>query len=237
MELNVRRFGAHLGDRRYAAEKAREVYRYYYAPQFPCDENEWGRPLRTSPLLERLLAEGAVFGERGGWERAHYFVPGRPGRRQGADERTWERPSYWEHVAREHRAVRERVGLLDMTSFGKLDVTGPGALDFLQRVCCNDVDRPAGSLVYTQCLNPRGGIECDVTVTRLGESAFRVTTGTGSAAGDLGWLRLHLPDDGSVELADVTERHAVVSVWGPDSRRTLAKVMPGRPVAPPRSRT
>ena len=127
-ELNVRRFGAHLGDRRYAAEKAREVYRYYYAPQFPCDESEWGRPLRTSPLLERLLALGAVFGERGGWERAHYFVPGRPGRRQGADERTWERPSYWEHVAREHRAVRERVGVLDMTSFGKLDVTGPGAL-------------------------------------------------------------------------------------------------------------
>ena len=226
-ELNVRRFGAHLGDRRYAAEKAREVYRYYYAPQFPCDENEWGRPLRTSPLLERLLAQGAVFGERGGWERAHYFVPGRPGRRQGADERTWERPSYWEHVAREHRAVRERVGVLDMTSFGKLDVTGPGALAFLQRLCCNDVDRPAGSLVYTQCLNPRGGIECDVTVTRLGESAFRVTTGTGSAAGDLGWLRLHLPDDGSVELADVTERHAVVSLWGPDSRRTLAKVSRG----------
>ena len=123
--------------------------------------------------------------------------------------------------------MRERVGLLDMTSFGKLDVTGPGALDFLQRVCCNDVARPAGSLVYTQCLNPRGGIECDVTVTRLGESAFRVTTGTGSAAGDLGWLRLHLPDDGSVELADVTERHAVVSLWGPDSRRTLAKVCRG----------
>ena len=93
-ELNVRRFGAHLRDRRYVAEKAREVYRYYYAPRFPCDESEWGRPLRTSPLVERLLGLGAVFGERGGWERAHYFVPGSPGRRQGADERTWERPSH-----------------------------------------------------------------------------------------------------------------------------------------------
>jgi sarcosine dehydrogenase len=222
-ELNVRRFGAHLRDRRYAAEKAREVYRYYYAPRFPSDENEWGRPLRMSPLVERLLALGAVLGERAGWERAHYFVPGHTGRRQGADERTWERPSYWEHVAREHRAVRERVGVLDMTSFGKLDVTGPGALAFLQRLCANDVDRPVGSLVYTQCLNGRGGIECDVTVTRLGESALRVTTGTGSAASDLGWLRLHLPEDGSVEVTDVTERHAVVSLWGPDSRRTLAK--------------
>jgi 4-methylaminobutanoate oxidase (formaldehyde-forming) len=226
-ELNVRRFGAHLRDRRYVAEKAREVYRYYYAPRFPCDESEWGRPLRTSPLVERLLGLGAVFGERGGWERAHYFVPGAPGRRQGADERTWERPSYWKHVAREHRAVRERVGVLDMTSFGKLEVTGPGALGFLQRLCANDVDRPIGSLVYTQCLNPRGGIECDVTVTRLGESALRVTTGTGSTASDLGWLRLHLPDDGSVEVADITERYAVVSLWGPDSRRTLAKASRG----------
>jgi 4-methylaminobutanoate oxidase (formaldehyde-forming) len=223
-ELNVRRFGAHLHDRRYVAEKAREVYRYYYALQFPCDEKEWGRPLRTSPLVGRLLALGAVFGERGGWERAHYFVPGRPGRRQGADERTWDRPSYWEHVAREHRAIRERVGVLDMTSFGKLDVTGPGALGMLQRLCANDVDRPIGSLLHSQCLNPRGGIECDVTVTRLGESVFRVTTGTGSAASDLGWLRLHLPDDGSVEVADVTERHAVISLSGPDSRRTLGKV-------------
>ena len=220
-ELNVRRFGAHLADRGYVAEKAREVYRYYYALQFPSDEGEGGRPLRTSPLLERLLALGAVFGERGGWERAHYFVPGRSGRRQGADERTWERPSYWEHVAREHRAVRERVGVLDMTSFGKLDVTGPGALAFLQRLCANDVNRPVGSLIYTQCLNPRGGIECDVTVTRLEESRFRVTTGTASATSDLGWLRLHQPDDGSVEVTDVTERHAVISVWGPDARRTL----------------
>jgi 4-methylaminobutanoate oxidase (formaldehyde-forming) len=223
-ELNVRRFGAHLRDRRHVAEKAREVYRYYYALRFPADEGEWGRPGRLSPLAERLLALGAVFGERGGWERANYFVPGRPGRRQGADERTWDRPSYWQHVAREHRAVRERVGVLDMTSFGKVDVTGPGALRFLQRLCANDVDRPVGSLVHTQCLNRRGGIECDVTVTRLGDSVFRVTTGTGSAASDLGWLRLHRPDDGSVDLADVTELHAVVSVWGPAARRTLARV-------------
>ena len=165
-----------------------------------------------------------MFGERGGWERANYFDPGRPGRRQGAEERTWGRPGNWAHVAREHRAVRERVGVLDMTSFGKLDVTGPGALAFLQRLCANDVDRPVGSLVYTQCLNSRGGIECDVTVSRLAETELRVTTGTASAASDLGWLRLHLPDDGSVDVADVTEDHAVISVWGPDARRTLGKV-------------
>src|SRR5262249_59298022 len=92
-ELNVRRFGAHLGDRRYAAEKAREVYRYYYAPQFPCDENEWGRPHRTSPLLDRLLGLGAVFGERAGWERAHYFLPGPPGRPPAPPHRPSDRPT------------------------------------------------------------------------------------------------------------------------------------------------
>lgn len=222
--LDVRRFGGHLRDRRYVTEKARETYRYYYALRFPCDEGEWGRPCRTSPLYERLGALGAVWGERNGWERANYFVPGRPGRRQGADERTWDRPGYFAHVAREHRAVRERVGILDMTSFGKLDVTGPGALAFLQRLAANDVDRPAGRLVYTQLLNRRGGIEADVTVTRFGPAAFRVTTGTASAAMDLGWLRLHLPEDGSVEVTDVTERFAVVSVWGPEARRTVARV-------------
>jgi sarcosine dehydrogenase len=223
-ELDVRRFGAHLRDRRYVTAKARETYRYYYALRFPCDEGEWGRPCRTSPLYDRLVALGAVFGERNGWERAHYFAPGRPGRRQGADERTWGRPSYFAQVAREHRAVRERVGILDMSSFGKLDVTGPGALALLQRLAANDVDRPAGSLVYTQFLNTRGGIEADVTVTRLAETAFRVTTGTASAAMDLGWIRLHLPDDGSVEVTDVTEHLAVVSVWGPEARRTVGRV-------------
>jgi 4-methylaminobutanoate oxidase (formaldehyde-forming) len=223
-ELDVRRFGPHLADRGYVTEKAREVYRYYYQLRYPCDEPEWGRPLRTSPLYGRLLARGAVFGERNGWERAHYFVPGAPGRRQGADERTWDRPSYFEHVAREHRAVRESVGVLDMTSFGKLDVHGPGALALLQRLAANDVDRPVGRLVYTQFLNRRGGIEADVTVTRLGPDAFRVTTGTASAASDLGWIRLHLPADGSVEVTDVTERLAVLSVWGPNARRLLQTI-------------
>ena len=224
-ELNVRRFGAHLRDRRYAAEKAREVYRYYYAPQFPCDENEWGRPLRTSPLLERLLARGRrVRGARGLGagpllrSRAARPAAGRRRADLGAPELLGARGARAPGGARARGRARHdvvRQARRDRPRGPRRSSSGSAA---------NDVDRPAGSLVYTQCLNARGGIECDVTVTRLGESAFRVTTGTGSAAGDLGWLRLHLPDDGSVELADVTERHAVVSLWGPDSRRTLAKV-------------
>jgi 4-methylaminobutanoate oxidase (formaldehyde-forming) len=225
-ELDVRRFGSHLADLEGVVERAREVYRHYYALAYPADEPEAGRPARTSALYGRLEALGAVFQERGGWERVAWFAPGQPGRRQGHDERSWARPSYFERVADEHRAVRERAGVLDMSSFGKLDVTGPGALAFLQRLCANDVNRPPGRLVYTQCLNRRGGVECDLTVTRLGPAAFRVTTGTSSAASDLGWLRLHLPDDGSVAIRDVTGELAVVSVWGPAARRALAPLTP-----------
>jgi 4-methylaminobutanoate oxidase (formaldehyde-forming) len=223
-ELNVRRFGRHLADTAYAAEKARERYRYYYRFRHPQDEPEWGRPLRTSAMYDRLHALGAVFGEKNGWERANYFDPGRPGRRQGIEHPSWDRPPYFDQVGREHRAVRERVGVLDMTSFGKLDVKGPGALALLQRVADNDVDKPVGSLIYTQFLNTRGGIECDVTVARTGEQAFRVTAGTLSTAGDLGWIVMHLPDDGSVEVEDVTEAFSVISVWGPSSRKTLQKI-------------
>lgn len=223
-ELNVRRFGRHLEDRVYAAEKAGEIYRWYYRRRFPADEDERGRPHRTSPLYDRLRALGAVFGEKAGWERALWFEPGRSGRAKGVEERSWGRGAWFEPVGREHRAVRERVGVLDMTSFGKLDVTGPGALGFLQRLACNDVDRPVGSLVYTQFLNPRGGIECDVTITRLAPDAFRVTTGTASLASDLGWMALHRPDDGTVTIRDVTDEHAVISLWGPRARAVLGGI-------------
>ena len=222
-ELNVRRFGRHLADTAYVTEKVREHYRNYYRLRFPHDEPEWGRPLRTSALFKRLIALGAVFGEKNGWERANYFAPGQPGRRQGADHRSWDRPPYFDQMGREHRAVRESVGVLDMTSFGKLDVRGPGALVLLQRLADNDVDKPVGSLIYTQFLNSAGGIECDVTITRMGEAAFRVTTGTLSTASDLGWIVMHLPDDGSVEVEDVTEACSVISVWGPNSRKALQK--------------
>jgi 4-methylaminobutanoate oxidase (formaldehyde-forming) len=225
-ELNVRRFGRHLADRGYVTAKAREVYRRYYQLRFPYDEDEWGRPARRSPLYERLAARGAIFGERNGWERVNFFETGRPGRSQGAEQGSWGRPPWFAQVGREHRAVRERVGVLDMTSFGKLDVTGPGALALLQHLCANDVDRPVGSLVYGQFLNARGGIEADVTVTRLSTDTFRVTTGTLSAATDLGWIVLHLPADGSVRVEDVTERLAVVSVWGPLARDLLRRVSP-----------
>jgi glycine cleavage system aminomethyltransferase T/glycine/D-amino acid oxidase-like deaminating enzyme len=225
-ELNVRRFGRVYDDRAYAAERARESYRYYYTLRYPHDENELARARRPSPLDARLHAAGAVFGEKNGWERPNYFMPGSPGRRAGADQRRWgwARPAFFDRVGAEHRAVRERVGLFDFTSFGKLDVTGPGATALLQRLADNDVDRPVGSVIYTQLLNPRGGIESDLTVTRWAPDRFRVTTGSNVVASDLGWILMHrLPDDG-VEVRDVTDDFACIGLWGPAARQTLQAV-------------
>jgi glycine cleavage system T protein len=170
-----------------------------------------------------------VFGEKNGWERANYFAPGSAGRRAGADQRRWgwSRAAFFERVGVEHRAVRERAGLFDFTSFGKLDVSGPGALALLQRLADNDVDRPVGSVIYTQFLNPRGGIESDLTVTRWAPDRFRVTTGSNFVASDLGWIRMHLPPGGGVEVRDVTDEFACIGIWGPDARRVLQAVSPG----------
>jgi 4-methylaminobutanoate oxidase (formaldehyde-forming) len=225
-ELNVRRFGPLYEDRALAAERARESYKYYYRLRYPHDEHEWARGRRLSPLDRRLRALGAVFGEKAGWERANHFEPGTRGRRAGADQRGWGwgAPPFFEQVGAEHRAVREAVGILDMTSFGKIELHGPGALGLLQRLADNDVDRPVGTVVYTQFLNPAGGIESDVTVVRLGEDRFRVVTGSAFAAGDLGWIRMHLPEDDSVEVADVTDDWAVIGLWGPRARDVLQAV-------------
>ena len=200
----------------------REVYRYYYRLRYPDDHDEWGRPNRLSPLHGRLQDAGAVFGCKNGWERADHLQPGRPWRRAGADQRGygWSKPPWFELVADEHRAFRERVAMIDMTSFGKIELEGPGALPLLERVCDNRIDRPAGSIVYTQFLNARGGIVADVTVTRLAEQRFRVITGAGAVESDMGWLRLHQrADDGAVALRELTEQLAVIGIWGPQARR------------------
>ncbi|HLE27379.1 MAG TPA: FAD-dependent oxidoreductase [Anaerolineales bacterium] len=224
-ELNVRRFGPIMEDQRYSAERARESYHYYYVLRYPHDENEQVRQRRLSPLDARLMELGAAFGEKNGWERVNYFEPGKPGRRMGAEQKQWgwARPAFFEQVGEEHRAARERVALWDMTSFGKIDVCGSGALALLQRLADNTVDKSVGSVVYTQFLNPRGGIESDLTIIRLGEDDFRVITGSNFIAGDLGWIRMHLPGDGSVELRDVTEDWAVIGMWGPEARSVLQK--------------
>ena len=225
-EMNVRRFGPVYADAAYAAERARESYRHYYMLRFPHDENAWARGRRLSPLDGEHAALGAVFGEKNGWERVNYYEPGSRGRRAGADQRRWgwRRPAFFDLVGAEHRAVREAVGLFDLTSFGKIEVSGPGALALLQRLADNDVDRPVGTVVYSQFLNPRGGVEGDLTIARLDHDRFRIVTGSNFVPSDLGWIRMHRPDDHSVEVEEVTDRWACLGLWGPAARRVLAAV-------------
>ena len=221
------RFGKPHRDPVYAAETSREAYRYYYRLRYPLDADEWGRPHRTGPLHTRLQDLGCVFGVKNGWERPDYFQPGDPWRRAGADQRGfgWRRPPWFERLRVEHEAFRERVGIVDMTSFGKIEVAGPGALPLLERAAGNLIDRPVGSVVYTQFLNGRGGIVADVTVTRLGEDRFRVVTGAGFVDSDLGWLRSSIrEEDGPVELRDVSDELAVVGLWGPARERSSQAV-------------
>jgi heterotetrameric sarcosine oxidase gamma subunit len=216
------RFGGPYRDPGFAAAGAREVYRYYYRQRYPYDASEAGRPKRLSPLHRRLQELGAVFGTKNGWERADYFRPGEPWRRAGEEQRAFgfARPPYHDRVAVEHAAIRERLGIIDMTSFGKLEVSGPRALALLERACGNRIDKPVGSVVYTQLLDDRGGVAGDVTVTRLAGDRFRVVTGAGTVDSDRGHLELH----GDATIEDVTDELAVIGIWGPDARAALAAV-------------
>ena len=225
-EMNIRRFGPHLNNLKYVTEHCREVYRYYYRLKYPSDENEWGRPLRTSPFYTRLQEAGAVFGEKNGWERVNYLNPDQPWRKAGADQKNWGwgRPDFFEQVAGEVKIAREKAALIDMTSFGKLDILGAGALPLLQKLAISDLDKPVGSITYTQFLNEKGGIESDVTVTRMSEDRFRVISGTSFVSNDLGWIKMHLPEDGSVEVSDVTEDFGCLVLCGPGARQVLESV-------------
>jgi 4-methylaminobutanoate oxidase (formaldehyde-forming) len=218
------RFADVYRDPTWSAALAREAYADYYRLRYPYDADVAGRPRRLSPLHGRLQETGAVFGTKAGWERADFHDPGRPWRRAGRDgpAQGWRRPSWFDRVAEEHRAVRERVGLIDLSSFGKISVSGPGALALLQRVCANDVDRPIGSIVYSQLLDERAGMLADVTVTRLGPERFRVVTGAGYVAGDMAWLIANRHDDEPpVEIHDESEAWATLGLWGPAARTVL----------------
>jgi glycine cleavage system aminomethyltransferase T/glycine/D-amino acid oxidase-like deaminating enzyme len=212
------RFGGPYRDTDFAAAGAREVYKYYYRLRYPLDVSEAGRPKRLSPVHQRLEALGAVFGTKNGWERAEYFRPGEPPRRAGEEQRSvgWARPPWYDRVAVEHAAIRERLGIIDMTSFGKLETSD---LDVLERVCDARIDKPVGSVVYTQLLDERGHIVGDVTVTRLADDRFRVVTGAGAVDSDRGFLELN-----GAAVADVTDDYAVIGIWGPQARAALAAI-------------
>ena len=216
--VDPRRFAARQCEEAVLRERIPEVLGDHYAIAFPGRELETGRNLRQSPLYQRLAAKGANFGERMGWERADWFDPA------GGGERAlrFGRPAWFDRVAAEHRAAREDVALFDQTSFGKLKLEGPDAEAAMQHLCANDMAVAPGRIVYSSMLNTAGGIESDLTVTRLSEIEYLLVTGTAQPVRDLHWIRSHLGPGTRVEVSDVTEDLAVLAVMGPKSRDLLA---------------
>jgi sarcosine dehydrogenase len=223
--FDIRRFGLHHMSGRYRYERAVESYHRYYLIHWPVEELSTGRGGRRSPLYPLLKARGAVFGSRFGWERPNWFAVNGTGAK---DVPSFEgRPSWFEAVAAEHKATRERVTMFDQSSFSKFEIDGPCAFEALQQIAANDLDKPSGTAVYTQLCNERGGIEADLTIMRMDENRFYVVTGSGFGVRDGGWIQRHLPDDGSVSFRDVTSARAVINLCGPRSREVLAKVAEG----------
>ncbi len=221
-EVDIRRAQPFQRNRRYLRERVSETLGLLYADHYPYRQMATARGIRRSPLHEHLRARGAVFGEVAGWERANWFaLPG--GEREY--RHGWGRQNWFDNQCAEHMALREGVGLLDMTSFGKIRVEGRDALAFLQRLCAGDLDVPAGRIVYTQMLNRRGGIECDLTVTRLSETLFLLVVPGATLRRDLAWLHRHLGEAHAV-ITDVTTAEAVLPLMGPRARDLLARVSP-----------
>ncbi|MDO9351184.1 MAG: hypothetical protein Q7U55_08095, partial [Deltaproteobacteria bacterium] len=216
--------GGHHRSQTYTINRAIEVYAHHYSMSWPYEEMTSARPLRTSPLYQRLKKMGAVFGEKYGWERPNWFSP------KGVapkDRLGWGLPNWFEHVGKEHEAVRTKAGIIDQTSFGKIEIKGPGSLQFLQKITDNQMDKPSGSLTYTQMLNEKGGIECDLTVCRLGDDHFYLVTGTAFIKHDLHWIRKHLAGDSSVYVSDVTSSKTCIVLCGPQARNVLKQLTDG----------
>ncbi|WP_104017722.1 GcvT family protein, partial [Roseovarius nitratireducens] len=222
-DVDISRMHPFQGNRHYLFERSKETLGLLYADHFPYRQKATARGVRRSPFHAQLLEEGAVMGEAGGWERANWFAA------KGQEpvyQYSWKRQNWFENSAAEHKAVRENVGMYDMTSFGKLRVEGPDAKAFLNHVCGANMSVPVGKIVYTQFLNTRGGIEADVTVTRLSETAYLVVTPAVTRLADETRLRRHVGDR-RVVITDVTAGEGVLAVMGPKSRALLTKVSPG----------
>ncbi|MCE2482686.1 MAG: GcvT family protein [Alphaproteobacteria bacterium] len=217
-EMEARRFGPwSLGD--YSVAKAVDEYHQMYQVHYPGEFREAGRPVRTTPIYDKLAAAGAVFAETFGWERAKWFAA------EGVEERYgFRRMNWFEPVAEECRAVRERVGVLDLSSFSKFDVSGRDAAAFLDRVIANRVPRRDGRVVLAHALTELGGIESEFTVTRFDERRFYLLSGAVAQIHDHDWLVQHREEGEEVAIADVTDDYGVLVVTGPRSRELLAKL-------------
>jgi 4-methylaminobutanoate oxidase (formaldehyde-forming) len=227
-DVDIRRMEPFQGNRTYLKSRVSETLGLLYADHFPYRQYETARHVRHTPFHEKMAERGACFGETSGWERPHWFVPA-DDLAEGVTpeyEYSWKRQNWFDYAAGEHRAVRQEAGLFDLSAFGKFRVEGPDAMDVLQRICGNDVDVAPGKIIYTQWLNNRGGIEADVTVTRLARDSYIVITGAATVTRDFSWLRRHIPSDARCVALDVTSGEGVLGLMGPNARKILQKVTP-----------
>jgi len=221
--VDIRRFGRPHFDTDWVRSRTLEAYGKHYTMAWPFEEHASGRPCRKSPLYDRLKAQGACFGEKLGWERPNWFADLFAGE-EARDIYSYGRQNWFTAVGREHKAVREAAVIFDQTSFAKFVLKGQDAEAALTWIAANDIARPIGSLVYTQMLNDRGGIECDLTVARVAADEFYITTGTGFATHDFDWICRNIPAGLHAELVDVTSAYSVLSLMGPRSRDVLEAV-------------
>lgn len=216
--VDIRRFGPPHADVDWVRKRTLEMYGKHYTIAWPSEEHQSGRPLRRSPLYDRLKNQGAVFGEKLGWERPNWFAFDVEPQHDVYD---MARGNWFAAVKREHLAARERVALFDQTSFAKFRMIGRDACKALDWICANDINKPIGSLIYTQMLNAHGGIECDLTVVRVAENDFYIVTGTGFATHDFDWISKHIPEGLDAHLINVTSSNAVLALMGPNARDVL----------------
>ncbi len=219
--MDIKRFGQQYRSPSYTHARIKETYETYYDIRYPNHEREAGRPLRISPANRWHAERDAVFGEKSGWERVNWYESNAGDGDESLRPRGWAGQHWSPAIGAEHVACRETAALFDESSFAKLEITGPGSAELLERLCDNEVARGIGQITYTQMLNNRGGIECDFTVARLGEERFSIVTGTAFGNHDRSWIERHLPDDGSVQVRDTTSQYACFGIWGPKAREIL----------------
>lgn len=221
-DVDISRMQPFQGNKKYLFERSKETLGLLYADHFPFRQKESARGVRRTPFHEHLKSKGAVFGEVAGWERANWFSF------EGQHDEyvySWKRQNWFENSAKEHMAVRENVGLYDMSTFGKIRVEGEDAERFLNYLCGANLSVDIGKIVYTQFLNSKGGIEADVTVTRLSETIYLIVTPAATRLADETWLRRNQKDY-KVVITDITAAEGVLALMGPNSRALLRSVSP-----------
>ena len=221
-DVDISRMQPFQGNKKYLFERSKETLGLLYADHFPYLQKKTARNIRRTPFHHQLLSQGAVMGEIAGWERANWFAD--KGQKRSY-EYTWKRQNWFENAAREHRSIRENIGMYDMSSFGKIRIEGRDATKFLNFVAGGQYDVEIGKIVYSQFLNNAGGIEADVTITRLTESAYLVVTPAATRLADQIWLSRNIGDF-NVVITDVTAGEGVLAIMGPSSRKLLQMVSP-----------